>query len=615
MILMILVVSFAAKASILARKEAYMMKGFFNRYLEIDLASRRAKTGDLQDSLLKNYLGGKGLATKLLLEHNPPKVNPLAPENCLILTTGPVSGTSIWGSCRYGIFTKSPQTGFYSESYSGGTVGDYISRTGFDAFVIKGASKEPVWLEIHEGGVRFHSAKDLWGLDTYSTEDKVKQFVAEQNNSEKPKCGAMVIGPAGEKAVAFAVVENDYWRSAGRTGAGAVMGSKGLKAIAFWGNAKRELANPSLIKDFTRTMAEVGKDDAGAHAYKSLGTPMLVRIMNTKGGFPTRYWHKGSFDKWENISAEALHERCEVEPHACLKCFIACGRLSTVKGGRHKGLKIEGPEYETIYAFGGLCEVGEIEEIAYLNDICDRLGMDTISAGNLVAFTIEAARQGRIDLKIDYGDVDAMATLLEDMAMRRGLGETLARGIKHAATEWGMEDQAIHVKGLEPAGYDPRLLKGMGLAYGTSDRGACHLRTTFYKPELAGIVDPDQIEGKAAIFAEWEDRLTIFDTLILCRFYRDLYQWEQLETIIKGTTGLELGKDGMRAMAANVSNTTRMFNVREGLTPKDDLLPPRFHREAIGEGRVITQEEMNILLKEYYKVRGWDEQGVPPENA
>jgi len=291
---------------------------------------------------------------------------------------------------------------------------------------------------------------------------------------------------------------------------------------------------------------------------------------------------------------------------------MACGRLSTVKEGRHAGLRIEGPEYETIYSFGGLCEIDSIEEIMYLNDICDRLGMDTISAGNLVAFTIEASRQQKIPLTIDYGDVDTIAKLLEDIAFRRGTGDILASGIKKAAQEWGMEDQAIHVKGLEPAGYDPRVLKGMGLAYGTADRGACHLRATFYKPELSGMVDPDQIQGKAAIFTEWEDRLTLFDALILCRFYRDLYQWEELSTIIEGTTGLRLTKDDMRSIASSITDNTRKFNLREGLTSKDDHLPSRFHTEALESGKVITKEEMGQLLNEYYQARRWDKNGIPP---
>jgi aldehyde:ferredoxin oxidoreductase len=588
------------------------MKGFFNRILVADVTGQTFKVEATDDGVLRRFLGGKGLATHLLLERNPAGVDPLSPENHLILATGPVSGTSVWGSCRHGLYTKSPQTGFYSESYAGGTVGDYIAKAGYDAVVLQGASREPLWIEITEEGAKFHPARDLWGLDTYETEDRLRQLVSGKRPGQE-KCGVMAIGPAGENRVTFAVVENDYWRSAGRTGAGAVMGSKKIKAMAFRGSSKKEVADEKILKEFTQRLAKIGKDNPGAKAYKTMGTPMLVKIVNAAGAFPTRYWHKGYYDQWEKISADALHARCEVQPHACLKCFMACGRLSKVKEGRHAGLRIEGPEYETIYALGGLCEVDSIEEIMFLNDICDRLGMDTISAGNLVAFAIEASKQGKINLKIDYGDVDAMAQLLEDIAYRKGFGDILAKGIKAAAREWGMEEQAIHVKGLEPAGYDPRVLKGMGLAYGTSDRGACHLRATFYKPELTGLIDPDQIQDKASMFAEWEDRLTIFDTLILCRFYRDLYQWDELSTIIQGTTGLKLNKEDMRAIAANVMDATRQFNLREGLRPEDDHLPIRFHREAIKSDKVITKEDMKTLLQDYYRHRGWSDQGIPPE--
>jgi len=257
--------------------------------------------------------------------------------------------------------------------------------------------------------------------------------------------------------------------------------------------------------------------------------------------------------------------------------------------------------------------VDSIEEIAYLNDVCDRLGIDTISAGNLAAFTMEASRQGKIDYTIDYGQTDKIVELLEDMDHRRGIGDTLARGIKFTAREWGMEDQAIHVKGLEPAGYDPRVLKGMGLAYGTSDRGACHLRATFYKPEVANMIDPDQIEGKAEMFAEWEDRLIIFDTLIFCRFYRDLYQWDELATVIKGVTGLALDRESLRTIAGNISSDTRRFNIQEGLKPEEDRLPKRFYKEVLPETqKVITEEQMEQLLYDYYKARGWDDLGRPP---
>ena len=590
------------------------MFGFYNRLLEIDMNKKSFAINPIPDEILCGTLGGKGLATHLLIQHNPPQVDPLSPDNHLIIATGPVADTAIWGSCRHGVFTKSPQTGYYSESYSGGTAAEYMARTGYDAVMIKGASSDPVWIEVSEEGAYFHSAQDLWGTGSYVTEDRVKALIKE-NRPDAKNCGVVCIGPAGENRVAFAVIENDYWRSAGRTGVGAVMGSKGIKAIAFWGKKKKDLANPELVKTFAKEFSEKAKDDKGVLNYKTMGTPMMVDVMSGVGSFPTRYWHKGQAEHQQNINAPALHERLNVLPNACRRCFIACGRLATVKQGRHKGLKIEGPEYETIYALGGLCEVDSIEEIAYLNDICDRLGLDTISAGNLVAFTIEASRQGKIDYDIDYGQVDKIAGLLEDIVYRRGIGDTLAKGIKTVAKAWNMEDQAIHVKGMEPAGYDPRILKGMGLAYGTSDRGACHLRATFYKPELANMIDPDQIEGKAEMFAEWEDRLTIFDSLILCRFYRDLYQWEELATVIKGITGLEMDRERMRSIAGAITDNTRRFNIREGLSSEEDHLPKRFYTEALPEtGKVIARGQMEQLLADYYSVRGWDEKGRPRDN-
>jgi len=391
-----------------------------------------------------------------------------------------------------------------------------------------------------------------------------------------------------------------------------VMGSKNIKGVVFWGDVKKETAHGDRVKQFAKTIGQRAKEDAGVKAYKSMGTPMLVDVTNNMKCFPSRYWHEGTVPHKDKINATALHERCEVKPNACLKCFIACGRLATVKSGRHKGLTIEGPEYETIFAFGGLCGVDSIEEIAYLNDICDRLGLDTISAGNLVGLAMEASRLGKIDDDIPYGHVDKIAALLKDMAYARGLGGILSEGIKIAGKKMGVSDLAIHVKGLEPAGYDPRVLKGMGLAYGTSQRGACHLRATFYKPELGGIVDPEKIEGKAEVFTQWEDRLTFFDTLVLCRFYRDLYQWDQLEEMVNAVTGLGLSTEDMVAIARWTTDQIRRFNMQEGLTIEDDRLPPRFYEEPLPEtGKVLTREQMDVMLKEYYHIRGWDSEGRP----
>ncbi|MBF0111244.1 MAG: aldehyde ferredoxin oxidoreductase family protein [Desulfamplus sp.] len=581
------------------------MKGFFQKLITIDVTKQETSVESIDDTTLKAYLGGKGLATHLLLEKNPPKVDPLSPENHFIIALGPVTDSKIYGGCRYGIFSKSPLTGFYAESYSGGRVAVPMSRTGYDIIVIKGASKEPVWLEISDTGVKFHNASDLWGMDTYQTEDKVKERCGVKG------CGAMVIGPAGENLVKFAVVENDYWRSAGRTGMGAVLGSKKIKALVFHGNAKREFYDEDRIKNYANEIFKEFKDHPATNIYKTQGTPVMVGVLNKAGGFPTRYWSKGTCGHWEKINAQSMNERLNVVPKSCISCFMGCGKLSTVKEGEHKGLKIEGPEYETIYSFGGLCMIDSIEDITWLNDICDRLGMDTMSAGNLSALAIEASLQGKIADKLQYGDAKLVAELLYKIARREGLGGLIADGIKAASAELGMEDQAVHVKGLEPAGYDPRALKGMGLAYSVSPRGACHLRSTFYKPELSGVIDPDQIENKAELFIDFEDRCTLFDTLILCRFYRDFYPWEELGKIIEMTTGMSLSKEELQAVAARVTDNTRRFNIREGLTFKDDRLPKRLISEKLEDGKEITSEQVEYLVKDYYQLRGWSDEGIP----
>jgi aldehyde:ferredoxin oxidoreductase len=586
------------------------MYGSYGRILTVDLTDHRFHVESIEGEVLERFLGGKGLASYLLAKLNPPRVDPSSPENHLIFATGPVCGSPLWGSSRYGVFTKSPQTGFYSESYAGGRVPEAMDAAGYDGIIIKGQSTRPAVLVVHPKGVEFHEAGDLWGMDTHQSEDEVvRKFRSKEQKTVRT--GAVVIGPAGENQVCFSVIENDHWRSAGRTGAGCVMGSKRLKAIVFQGDCRRKPANRKAVGIIARHLAQEAKEHPQVAAYKSMGTPMMVKVMNEAGGFPTRYWSEGTYDKWPSISADALHSRCQVKPHACLKCFMACGRMTTVRHGRHAGLKLEGPEYETIYAFGGLCAIDSIEEIIYLNDICDRLGLDTITAGNLCGLAIEAARRGKMDVPIDYGQVDAIAELLRKIASREGIGDLLAQGIRTAAKEWDLEEIAIHVKGLEPAGYDPRVLKGVGLGYATSDRGACHLRATFYKPELTGMIDPGAIKGKAAMFVDFEDRLTLFDTLILCRFYRDLYPWESLCEMVEGITGLKADRSSLAATSANVSNTVRRFNIQEGLKRKDDRLPARLYNEALKSGHQIREAELEKMLSDYYRLRGWDEEGRP----
>jgi len=583
------------------------MHGYYGKILTIDLNSRSFEIEKIPDDIYKTYLGGKGLASWLLYRLNPKGVDPLAPENHIIFATGPVTQSSIWGSSRYGVFTKSPQTGFYSESYSGGKTPEAVDAAGFDAVVIRGACDTPTVLGIGPQGAKFHDAGDIWGMETYAAEDAVIDRFATPSGYKRK--GAVVIGPAAENLVVFGVIENDYWRSAGRTGVGTILGSKKIKGIAFYGDKKRVPFSTEGVKTLTKKITAEGKTNPGVKAYKSFGTPMMVDMLNNAKAFPTRYWTQGTCEHREQINAAALHSQCDVKANACAKCLMACGRLTTVKSGRHAGLKIEGPEYETLYAFGGLCMIDSIEEICHLNDVCDRLGMDTITAGNLCAFTMEAVERGVVAYDITYGDVDGTVRLLHDISQRNGIGDVLSQGIKKASAAWGLEEIAVHTKGMEPAGYDPRVLKGMGLAYATSDRGACHLRATFYKPELAGMIPPDQINEKADLFLDFEDRLTLFDTLTLCRFYRDMYTWEGLGEMIHALTGFEGDKATLKNNAKAVTNIVRQFNLREGLQPEDDRLPKGLYRELKNTENPLTEQELEQMLQDYYRLRGWNSKG------
>jgi aldehyde:ferredoxin oxidoreductase len=383
------------------------------------------------------------------------------------------------------------------------------------------------------------------------------------------------------------------------------MGSKNIKAILFSGDRRRVPHDGKALMGLSKEMAALSKDHPAVHAYKSMGTSQMVKLMNTANAFPTKYWSKGTAPHWEKISADALHTRCEVTPHACAKCFLACGRMTRVLEGPHKGLVLEGPEYETLYTFGGLCMVDSIEEIVHLNHVCDSLGMDTITASNLCAFAMAAFEQGKSDYEIKFGDARAIAVLLKLIANREGLGKLLSQGIVPASQKWGMENAAVHVKGMEPAGYDPRALKGMGLAYASSDRGACHLRATFYKPELSGMIDPNQIEGKARMFIDFEDRLTLFDAMILCKFYRDLYPWELLGEMISAATGIDGSQKNLAVIAGNIARKARQFNLREGMTVADETLPKAFHTPLEDSGAVITEEEIGRLMEDYQTLRQW----------
>lgn len=582
------------------------MHGFFNKLLRINLTNHTCTEEVIQDAVLKTYMGGKGLGTYLLLTKLKPKTDPLSPENLLIFTTGCLTGTKMFGISRYGVYTRSPLTGFYGESYAGGDVAPMMKATGYDAFILEGASDKPVYLDISDKGVNFKPAEHLWGWETYKTEDKVKEEVGVKGSQ------AIVIGPAGENLVRFACIKNNYWRSAGRCGMGAVMGSKKVKALVFHGSQVCPLADESGMDNFVREFIKRTKNLPAVETYQTMGTPHQVKVMNSAGAFPTRYYATGVHPKWQDLSFDRMKEYMNPHSHGCHRCFLVCGKRTKITQGPYAGLEIEGPEFETIGALGGINELSTLEEVAYLNDLCDRWGIDTMTAGHMAGFAIEAKKRGKIKFDIEYGETEKIANFLKAVTFQEGEGQIFAKGIKPASKELGLEDIAIHVKGMEPALMDPRVLKGMGLAYAVSPRGACHLRSTFYKAELAGWIDRDQIEGKAKFYIEFEDKCSIHDTLVMCRFFRDFLSFQDFADLIKFSTGLSFDEKSIRDFASVIVDLTRHFNLREGLTKSDDTLPKRFFDEPLDEKKsVMKREDFDRMLREYYELRGWDENGIP----
>jgi aldehyde:ferredoxin oxidoreductase len=573
------------------------MNGFFNRLLRVDLSAGTFGCEEIPDEVLSRTLGGKGLGTYLLWNETRVGVPPLSPENRFILTTGPVTGTSFWSQSRFGAFAKGPATGGFAESYCGGTLAPKIKGCGVDAIVLEGACDSLSFLIIDESGVRFADAEPIRGADTCRSEEYILR-------KSPPGSSAMSIGPAGENLVAFACVKADRWRSLGRCGLGAVLGSKNVKGIAFSGGRKAPLADADGLRILTRQISQQYKNSPMTAIYRKLGTPMQVAVTNTQNCFPTRYWQSGHLSNWERISADYMQENFDINSCGCPNCFLKCTKLSRIRQGRHRGLELEGPEYETIFALGGLNEIDSLEEIAYLNDLCDRLGLDTISAGNISSFAIEARRRGKIDFAIDYGQPERCAELYRLISRQDGVGKIFGKGIKPAAAELGLEKLAVHVKGLEPAGFDPRVLKGMALSYATSARGACHLRGTFYKAELTGQVDRNVIPGKALQQIDYEDRAALFDCLILCRFYRDFIPWETIGAIIETTTGVSQDRKGLELLANDVTERTREYNRREGLGAATDTLPWTFLNEKTAEGASLAASELELMINEYNAIRG-----------
>jgi aldehyde:ferredoxin oxidoreductase len=540
------------------------------------------------------------MGTLLLTRETSPGVDYRDPQNPVIFSSGCFADLPIYGSSRYGIFSKSAQTGGYLECYGGGRTAIPLSRTGNDAIIIKGRSAHPVFLEISHEGVLFRDGSPIWGLPT---DQSLKTMLKERG---EPQAAALVIGPAGEAEVKFAMVINEAGRSFGRGGLGAIWGSKMLKGVVFRGTERRKAADLSALKALYRHMLTEGKENELTRMFRTYGSPMMVGIINTIRAFPTRYWEEGTVEGWERLTGEHLKQTCQLRPTACPHCFLACGKRTKVKRGPYKGLTISGPDYQTVAAFGGLCLISSLEEIIKMNDVCNRLGLDTVSAGNVIAFAMKASRDGRLNLNLPFGDTKRTEELLHKIAYRDGLGGILAEGIREASRTLGLEDLAIHVKGLELPGFDPRSLKGMGLAYAVSQRGATHLQSLFYLDEIKK--EPKKggnTQERVRALVEAEDRMTLFDMLLICKFYGSYLRWNDIIDLIEAVTGRRFREEELRERASKVLSLSMTFNRQEGISVAEDTLPVKLLERAGRDGTRLSPEELEVMIAEYHRLRGW----------
>ena len=575
--------------------------------LFVDLSAGTTRVEEIDDAGALG-LGGKVLGIRLLETYLDPGTDPLAPANIFALTPSPLAAYSMSGSDRFAAFTKSPLTGIWLEGYCGGSFSRALRETGWDAVVVTGASEDPVTIHITALGAEILPAGELWGRDSFETEQAILDRLDKRS-------AVLCIGVAGENLVRVASVMHERAHTLGRGGVGAVLGSKKLKAIS--------VTSPGLLKleaqeQFVVTRREVSRlatDSPGAGVYHRFGTPAMVSMLNEAGTFPADFFTKGSVEHRGTLEAESWTDWAQVESDTCPPCPLHCRKRLILTEGPEAGRELQGPEYETLYSFGGSCMVRHARDVAKLNELCNKLGMDTISAGNLLAIAIKAGELGLLDEAPAAGDTEALGLLLEQIATRStDLGELLADGMDPALEKLGMSEWSVTTKHLDPAGYDPRRLKGMALSYAVNVRGACHLRATFYKPELGGLLDGLDDEAFVDTYIDWEDRMLLLDSLIMCRFYRDFMTWEHIESAATQLNGEPVTKEQLQALSTTVITRIRALNLAMGCVPADDTVAERFFREQTDSAGPVDREELERRVRLYWSKRGWNEEGYPPDD-
>jgi len=570
---------------------------YTGKVLRVNLNTGSAKTEELNKQWADEYLGGKGLAIKYLYEELQPGVDPWSEDNKLILMTGPLTGTIAPNSGKLAVAAKSPATGTILDCSIGGHFAPQLKYAGYDAVIIEGKAKMPVYLYIEDDKVELRSAEALWGQGAHETEHTIAESLGD--------VVTLAIGQAGENLLPIACISSELYRQAGRGGIGSVMGSKNLKAISVRGTGG--LDAPDIRKVSTalnKIKKEDTMDDENMWAYSD-GTPMIVELSQEAGILPTRNFQDGSFEGYKKIDSEAVKGVLKAKK-ACFACPLACGNY--VETGK---TMVEGPEYETIALCSSNCGIDDLEALIEFNRLCDDYCLDTISAGSTVAFAMELTEKGIHDFGIRFGDVEKFLQMPGLMSRREGVGADLADGVAAVAEKYGGEDFAMHVKKLEIPGYEPRGSFGMGLAYGTADRGACHLRAWPPPLEAFGDMDPFTSEGKAEMVVEMQDDNAVKFSAIFCDFWA--LSTERMAEVLSLFIGREITADELTEIGERVYNLSRLFNEREGFDRKDDYLPKRIYNDKLlsgkTEGKLMPLEEYEKMLSEYYKIRGWDEDG------
>ncbi|HXK28321.1 MAG TPA: aldehyde ferredoxin oxidoreductase family protein [Candidatus Binatia bacterium] len=588
------------------------MYGFHGRLLHIDLSTGQSSWRELEEARLRAFLGGIGLGTSLLYEFAPPGVDPFAPANPLIFTSAPLVGTGLTTTAKFAVVTKSPLTGFIADSLSSSHFALEFKRLGLDALVITGQASSTAYIHINDQKVEIREAEQLRGKSPGETEALIRT----QLNSSAVRVAA--IGRAGENRVRFATISNEE-RHAGRGGVGAVMGSKNLKAIAVCGGRETQVADLKGVEAIADSLRQRSLGSL-TDKYRNIGTVANLAVFNRLGTLPTRNFQQSTFDHAEALSGESLTEHNFSRRHGCASCTIQCERLFKALNGTEQRL-----EYETLFALGPLCGIKDPEVVLQAAQLCDLYGLDTISTGGTLSWAMECGEKGLLPEAWDlrFGEPNALLAAIPLIAEREGLGALLAEGSKRAAVEIGGESLywAMHVKGLELPGYEPRGLKTMALGLAVSPRGACHNRSGAYEADFSGEVDRLRADsGRGALVVASEDFAAVLDSLIVCKFLRKCFTdfYGEGAELLSKVTGWDCSSDELKRIGERIHNLKKLFNMREGWRSADDWLPERLLSEilptGVAQGTGLTSTELREMIQGYYQARGWDANGLVPES-